>query len=314
MKRPESSAGMDPFYQPPVEMLYRPAAVLNMRPKTRGNYIQRRNIVYAEAHGTGLVMDVFRPANQDSGYAVVDVIGSGWYADRIILNQHIGLGVIDAFCDRGITVFAVSPGSVSLFTGFQMVHHVHAALRHIKHQAQDYDIDPHRIGIMGASAGGHLASLVALSPQPGRPNAHDPLRHWTTEVAAAAVLFPPTDLVDYGRTRFDRFQIEGLDPGRLLFHDGATGKTDAEIIEKLTALSPARVQVVNPPPFLIIHGKADPVVPWQQAEKLAASLRNAGGEINLCYHETGGHVWPEIGHEIGDMALWLEEQLSVHTS
>ena len=195
---------MDPSQAFPVELLYRPAALMTMRPKTRGNYTQRTDIVYAEAYGTGLVMDVFHPVSKASGYGVVDVIGSGWFADRIALNEHIGLGVIDALCDHGLTVFAVSPGSVTLFTGLQMVRHVHAALRHIKQGAEGYGINPHRIGILGASAGGHLAALAALTPQPGRRAAHAPLHRWSTTVAAAAVLFPPTDLVDYGCIRFDQ--------------------------------------------------------------------------------------------------------------
>ncbi len=300
---------MNLSHEPAVEMLYRPAAFLRMRPRTRGNYKHCHDVVYAEAHGIGLIMDVFYPKDTMTGYGVVDVIGSGWHSDRVVLIEHIGLGVIDALCDRGLTVFAVSPGSVTLFTGLQMVRHIHAAIRHIKNRAETYHIDPHCLGIMGASAGGHLAALAALAPQQGHPAAHDPLRRWTTNIVAAGVFFPPTDLLEYGGQRFDRFQIEGFDPGRLLFHDGLADKTDDDIRARLTALSPARIRVHTPPPFMIVQGKADPIVPWEQAEKLAASLRAAGGSATLVYKETGGHVWPDISQEIGDMAQWFLEML-----
>jgi len=65
----------------------------------------------------------------------------------------------------------------------------------------------------------------------------------------------------------------------------------------------------SPPPFLIIQGKVDPIVPWQQAEKLALSLRHAGGEVTLRYNETGGHLWPEIGREVDAAAAWIAETL-----
>ena len=289
----------------PVELLYRPAAILRMRPRTRGNYTHRCNIVYAEAHGVGLVMDVFQPLGKPSGQAVLDVISSGWHSDRVVLNEHIGLGLIDALCERGVTVFAVSPGSLALFTGPDMVRHVHAAIRHIKNDAGAYNILPESIGLLGVSAGGHLAALAALAPRKGRPSAHDPLRRWNTDIAAAAVFFPPTDLIDYGGMRFDRFRIEEIELASLLFHGGTVGKTEDEIVQRLTELSPARMPLQTPPPFMIIQGKTDPIVPWRQAEKLALSLRHSGGEVNLLYNETGGHLWPEIAREVDAAAAWL---------
>lgn len=297
-----------PFH--PVELLYRPAAILRIRPRTRGNYTHQCNIVYAEAHGVGLVMDVFQPLGNASGLAVIDVISSGWQTDRVILNEHIGLGLIDALCEKGITVFAVQPGAVTLFTGAEMVRHLHAAIRHIKNGAKRYAVQPDRVGILGVSAGGHLAALAALTPRKGRAQAHDPLRRWNTDVAAAAVFFPPSDLVDYGGARFDQFQIEDVDPAALLFHGGKAGRAETEILEKLTELSPARIPVSTPPAFMIVQGKADPIVPWEQAEKLAQSLRRAGGEVNLLYNETGGHLWPDIGREIEAAAAWIDGVLS----
>ena len=298
------------FY--PVEMLHRPAAYLRMRPRTRGNYTRLFNEVYAEAHGVGLVTDVFHPEGPAAGLAVIDVVSGGWHADRVSLNEHLGLGVIDALCDRGLTVFAVSPGSIDLFTGSEMTHHVQAAIRNVKSNADRYGIDPRHVGLMGVSAGGHLASLAALTPKKGRSAAHDPLRRWSTEVACAAVFFPPTDLLDYHGMRFDRFRLEGLDPGRLLFREGVSGHSDAEIVEKLTALSPARIAMHEPPPFIIVQGRQDPIVPWEQAEKLAEALRRAGGTVNLVYHETGGHLWPDIQGEIETAAAWLAGTLTAH--
>lgn len=301
---------MEPVHTRPVELLYQPAAPLRIRPKTCGNYRHRPDIVYAEAHGVGLIMDVFEPTEKAAGFGVIDVISGGWHSDRTLLNEHVGLGLIDALCEQGLTVFAVSPGSLPLFTGREMVQHIHAAIRHIKFRANEYGISSNAIGILGASAGGHLAALTALHPQHARRNRHDPLLRLDTRIQAAALFFAPTDLLDFGGARFDRFQLEGLKTHALLFHEGLKGKSDAEIINRLGELSPARIPIEEtPPPFLIMHGKADRVVPWQQSEKLAQALQEAGGQVEMHYKEGGGHVWPDIEGEMQKAARWMKNQL-----
>ena len=292
-----------------VELLYHPAASLRLRPHTKNNYQHFKNIVYAEAHGTGLVMDIFQPVSSASGTCVVDVISGGWHADRTLLNEHIGFGLVDALCEQGITVFAVSPGSLPLFTGKEMVNHIHAAIRHIKGYAACYDVSPDTLGIMGVSAGGHLAALAALTPQHAASYARDPWQHHDSRIKAAALFFPPADLLDYGGVPITEFAIEGLDLARLLFRGDIRKKSQPEIAECLTALSPARITPVYPPPFLIVQGKKDMVVPWEQAEKLAKTLRDAGGETSLVYNDTGGHLWPGIEKEIAMAADWIKKKL-----
>ena len=292
-----------------VELLYHPAASLRLRPHTKNNYHHFKSIVYAEAHGIGLVMDVFQPVSSASGIGVVDVVSGGWHADRTMLNEHIGFGLIDTLCDRGLTVFAVSPGSLPLFTGLEMATHVRAAIRHIKGYAGHYEISPDNLGIMGVSAGGHLAALAAFSPQQPAPYGRDSWQRHSSRVEAAALFFPPTDLMDYGGVPITQFNLEGLDLSRLLFHDGISGHSQSEITERLMELSPARSTPSQPPPFFIVQGKQDMIVPWGQAEKLAMTVRNAGGEASLIYNETGGHLWPGIETEIGMAADWIAKIL-----
>ena len=300
----------DPYRFQTLELLYQPAATLRVRPHTRNNYRHIRNVVYAEAHGVGLIMDVFQPISGARNLGVADIISGGWHSDRTLLNEHIGFGLIDALCERGITVFAVSPGSLPLFTGLEMMHHVHVAIRHIKAHADVYAVDPNRLGIMGVSAGGHLAALATLNPVVPRPHTRpEPWQQQDTSVKAAALFFPPSDLLDYSGASILRFQLEGLNLTRLLYRDGIVGRSDKEIEQRLEALSPARMTPHAPPPHMIVQGKQDYVVPWQQAEKLAATLRHAGGEVQVLYKEDGGHVWPGINKEVDTAAQWLLETL-----
>lgn len=301
---------MDSNYFQPREVLYQSASALHTRPRTRNNYRHVHNIVYAEAHGVGLIMDVFRPLSRATQSGVIDVVSGGWHSGRAMLTEHIGLGLIDALCDRGMTVFAVSPGSLPLFTGFEMVNHVYAAIRHIKANADDYDIAPDRLGIAGVSAGGHLAALAALKPQEAHARPRAPWQYHGTHVKAVALFFPPTDLLDYGGIPITRFCLEGLDLTRLVFHDGMTHRSETEIAEQLAALSPARLSPKDPPPFILVQGKKDLVVPWRQAEKLAAALRRAGGEAAVLLKDEGGHLWPEIHREVEHVSRWLLENIN----
>ena len=294
----------------PVAQLYRPASTLRIQPRTDGNYRQQCNVVYAEAHGFGLVMDVFSPESAGNGLGIVDVVSGAWFSDRVVLNAHIGLGLCDVLCARGYTVFAVAPGSVTKFTGRDMLRHVHEAIRNIKVNAPQYGIDPGRLGLTGASAGGHLAALAALHPKPGRPAANDPFRRQASNVHAVALLFPPTDLVEFGGQASHHLELEGLRVDGLLFEDGLENHSSEEIHERLTELSPARQVRPVPPPFMLLHGDADPAVPLRQSELLAEAIRAAGGEARLLVKPGGGHPWPGIRAEIEMMADWLDARLN----
>jgi acetyl esterase/lipase len=293
----------------PVAQLYRPAASLRIRPRSAGNYVQHCNQVYAEAHGLGLLMDVFAPECAGNGLGIVDVVSGGWYADRIQLNQHIGLGVYDVFCARGYTVFAVSPGSITKFTGFDMVRHVHEAIRHIKAKSTEFGIDANRLGLTGASAGGHIAALVALDPKPGHPESRDAYRRPDSSVRAVGLFFPPTDLLDYGGKLFDFIEAEGAHRHRLIQDDGPTLLDEATIRERLIALSPARQVKHLPPPFLLMHGTDDAIVPLSQSQKLVAAIQSVGGSATLLVKEGGGHPWPDIRDDIARLADWFDATL-----
>ncbi len=126
-------------------------------------YQQQKNVVYGESHGVGLVMDVFTPTRPANGLAIVDVISGAWFSNRGKIGDHRKARVFRIFCGKGYTVFAVRPGSVSKFTAAEMLEHLRRGSRFVKAHADEFQIDPDRLGLMGASAGGHLACLAAVT-------------------------------------------------------------------------------------------------------------------------------------------------------
>lgn len=296
----------------PVEQMDRPRGALRVRPRSSGNYRQHCNVVYAETHGLGLVMDVFVPAQSPNGYGIVDVISGAWHSDRARLNEHIGLGAIDAFCGEGFTVFAAAPGSASLFSAAQMVDHIHGAIRYVKNHAPAWSVDPARLGLCGVSAGGHVAALAALDPQPGDGRARLPWYKHDTSIAAAGLFFPPADLVNYWSGLFDFRRESDLSLARMLFAEGIGDQTDAEIAEAARAISPLHQIRGGHPPFLLAHATGDNIVPYGQSKRFVEALTTAGVDATLLTHDGDGHPWRGVDRECARMATWFLEKLNLH--
>lgn len=294
----------------PVQQLYIPDNVPRFRPRTRGNYDQQVNHIYAEAFGFCLSMDIFFPKQIHNNRAIVDVVSGAWHADRIRLNEHIGLGLIDSLCERGYTVFAVSPGSVVKFTAAEMVTHIHAAIRHIKANSDQFGILPRPLGLAGASAGGHLAALAAMSATSDNPAIRNPYKRCATSVEALGLFFPPTDFTDYGGKPFNFKRSVSLPVETLLFHDGVDNHTPDEVYKQSARLSPARIKVPeNTPPVYLLHATEDEVVPFQQSEIYAAHLRKAGISVDFTPHHGKGHPWPRIRNDIEQLTDWFDMHL-----
>jgi acetyl esterase/lipase len=267
------------------------------------SYHQKIDVIYGEVHGTGLLMDVFVPKAKTNGLAVIDVVSGAFFSDRGKIREHIMGRIFQIFCARGYTVFAVRPGSRTRYTGFEMAANVKTSIRYVKQHAADYHIDPERIGITGASAGGHLATLVSVTPDEAKSEATSAMR-FGTQVKAAAVFFPPTDFMDWDGKPANLEII-----GDLLFSGGTKNHSEEILKEKAEQLSPARQVKGTPVPFLIIHGDADPIVPLQQSQKMVEVLKKAGGSAELIIKKGGGHPWMTIFEEVKLMADWFDQHL-----
>lgn len=276
-------------------------------------FTQHENIVYAEADGVGVLMDVFTPKANANGLGIVSVVSGAWYSDRGKIHAYEKAKVFQILCGKGYTVFAVRPGSITKFSAPEMLARINDGIRWVKSHAAEYKIDPNRLGLMGASAGGHLACLAAVTAPAADANSSGGADGGpNTSVKAVAAFFPPTDFLDYDGKAVNVHENAGWGQiaRKLAFTDGLNNESDAQIKEKLTQISPARLVTPHTPPFLLVHGDADPLVPLQQSERLLAALKNAGVPAELIIKKGGGHPWPTLPEEIQIMANWFDKQLA----
>ncbi len=275
-------------------------------------YVQKQDVVFGESHGTGLLMDVFEPTTKNNGLAIIDVASGSWYSDRGKIRDHTLAQVYSILCERGYVVFAVRPGSKTRYTALEMDQHLKLAIRHVKSNADAYKIDGNKLGLTGASAGGHLATLAALTPEPSEPRANNKNARFDSTVAAVAVFFPPTDFVDWreGKMLDSKVLSPLLAVGTTSTDQGSlAGKSQAELQEMARAISP--VHRVGKPalPFLLIHGDADQVVPLSHSQKLVKAIQDADGSAELIVKQGGGHPWLTLPVEVALMADWFDKKL-----
>ncbi len=288
--------------------------LLAVAPATAADaYTQQEDVIFAQEHGIALAMDIFRPTGAANGLALVDIASGAWHSDRGKINDHKQAQMYDIFCGRGYTVFAVRPGSITRFSAPEMVDHVKQGIRWVKLHAAEYGIDPLRLGLAGASAGGHLTCLTAATADDGQSDAKDPAARFDSRVMACVAFFPPTDFLSWGKTPFDPDKAEGRVAsllGPLMFPLGLHGQSREEMLAQLEKISPARLVTSQMPPLLLIHGDADFVVPLQQSEVMLAAMQKAGIACELIVKKGGGHPWPTIHEEVRVAADWFDRQLT----
>jgi len=169
-----------------------------------------------------------------------------------------------------------------------MIEDVRCAVRSLKANAAQYAIDPDRIALLGVSAGGHLASLLALgedsSQWPAETGYAQSYQDQSTRVKAVISLCAPVDLLQ-------RFPGDTIITARQVF--GAVERDDPILREA----SPVSHVSPEAPPFLILHGEADEVVPIQQSKALHELLLADGVESTLVVVQNADHQFESVNGE-----------------
>jgi acetyl esterase/lipase len=278
----------------------------------------KEDVVYGHKFGTALTMDVLTPRKGGNGAGIVFVVSGGWFSNRDMYHS-IYLPFTHHLVKRGYTVFAVFHACQHKFTIAEAVGDINRAVRFVRYHARDFGIDPDRLGITGASAGGHLSLMQGTAGDRGDPKAKDVVDRTSSRVQAVACLFPPTDFLNYGGKGKYAFAEDGtLATHRTAadFHeyDAKTKRweritDEKKVLEQARKISPLLQITAETPPTLIIHGDADKGVPIQQSEVFIARLKELGIPAELVVKKGAGHGWPGIEKEGAPLADWFDKYL-----
>lgn len=266
-----------------------------------------RNIVFHQAGGVRLRLDVYRPRVRPAACPVVlHVHGGAWMVGS---KDDQGKPLAYRLAAHGWVVVSANYRLSPRFTWPDHIVDVKAALKWIREHGAEYGADPEFIAITGGSAGGHLSALAALTPndpafQPGFEGAD-------TTVQACVPFYGVYDFTDR----------KGIWRGSLLrrmLERAVVKKRYSEAPEVFEEASPMSRVHEGAPPFFVIHGTRDTLVPVREARLFVELLRERS-RAPVAYAELPGaqhafEVFPSrrTGHVLAGVERFLVWALSRH--
>jgi acetyl esterase/lipase len=288
---------------------------LSVSAEDQPTFTRDKDIIYGRKFGMALTLDVFKPTKNANGLGIIFVVSGGWVSSEKAINAVF----IEPYLKRGYTVFAVLHGSQPKFTVPEIIEDMHRAVRWIRFNAKNYAIDPDKLGISGGSAGGHLALMMAAGGKDGDPKAADPVDRGSSRVKAAAVFFPATDFLNFGKPGNEKLAKSFQPPFTAAtdYHEFNKEKalylpvTDVEKQREIArAISPITYVSDKTAACLLIHGDADKLVPIQQSEVFVAKLKEVKVPGKLIVREGAAHGWLTILADVELLADWFDEHLA----
>jgi acetyl esterase/lipase len=245
-----------------------------------------RNITYATHEDRDLQLDFYLPNTYDKPLPIVIWIhGGGW------VGGERSPCPIARLATRG---YAVASVSYRLSQGKKTevfpaaLHDCKAAVRWLRVNAWRFGCDPDRIGVWGASAGGHIAALVGSVQDDAELEGSVGITTVSSRVQAVCLLFPATDLVNLEEEHDDHWQINLV--ASALLHGKPSDKP-----ELARAASPITHVSKDDAPFCFIHGTADAIIPYTQSERMHKALIACGVDSTLVLIEGMPHGNATLG-------------------
>jgi acetyl esterase/lipase len=161
------------------------------------------------------------------------------------------------------------------------------AVRMVRARAAQWGVDPSRIGILGFSAGGHLASTAGTHFDGGDPDAKDPVERVSCRPDFMVLVYPVISLAESYAHAGSRRNLLGDNP-------------DRELVEHLS--NEKQVTARTPPTFLI-HTNEDRGVPAENSIYFCLALRKAGVPVEMHIYEKGPHGFG-LGSQLAGTSSW----------
>lgn len=239
----------------------------------------------------------FLPSNGTSSGSAIIICPGGGYGG---LANHEGQDYALFLNQHGITAFVLKYrlGSHG-YRHPRMLEDAQRAIRIVRARAEEWKIDPQRVGIMGSSAGGHLASTALTHFDEGKPGAEDPNERQSCRPDLGILCYP---VITMGPNTHQGSK------NNLLGKDAP-----ADLVE---LLSNEKHVTDKTPPCFIWHTEEDKGVKVENSLEFAAALRKHGVPFDLHVYQKGRHgiglndkaPFAHVHPWANDLIFWLKEQ------
>jgi acetyl esterase/lipase len=233
---------------------------------------------------------VFLPENADPNRPACIICPGGGYG--ILAIDKEGDDVARMLCQHGMAAFVLvyrlpdgSPQSPDADP--PPIADVHRAIRMVREGAKKWNIDPARIGIMGFSAGGHLASIATTHFDSGNLTNADPVEHASSRPDFSILIYPVISMHDPVAHTGSRHNLLGKTP----------------TTQQLDYFSADQNITKQTPPMFLVHAEDDKAVPIQNSLRMVEAASKAGVPCELVLLKTGGHGFG-MGVNGGEATEW----------
>jgi acetyl esterase/lipase len=225
------------------------------------------------------MLDLYIPETDKKVPLIIWIHGGAWLAgnkDMGVPVDYLNDGYAVASVNYRLSQHAIFPAQIQ---------DCKAAVRRLRSLAEKLNIDPNRFGAWGPSAGGHLVAMLGTAGDVNEFEVGENLEY-SSKVQAVVDYFGPTDFLQMDDHRIPSGMIhsEPNSPESRLI--GAFVKDNKE---KVAKANPITYVTKDDPPFLIVHGDSDPLVPHHQSELLEEALKKAGVPVTLYTVKGGDH-------------------------
>ena len=251
-------------------------------PKIPESVTVHRDIAYVTDGHERQKLDLYVPADTSENLPlIIWVHGGAWLGGNKTHYrpmEYLSAGYAGASINYRLSQHAVFPAQIE---------DVKAAIRWLRANAETYRLDPNRFAAWGSSAGGHLVAMLGTAGDVAEFEVGENLEV-SSKVQAVVDYFGPTDFLQMDAHRLP----DGL------VHD-APDSPESKLVGGPIQAHKDRVAKANPityvskdnPPFLIIHGDRDKLVPFHQSVLLKDALEKAGVPVTFYRVKGGGHGW-----------------------
>jgi acetyl esterase/lipase len=236
-----------------------------------------RDVEYGTGGGRPLKMHILRPklTPREVMPVVVWIHGGGWQGG----NKESGIRLLAPFAERGYFCASAEYRLSGEAKFPAQIEDCKCAIRFLRAKAKPFHLDPDRIGVWGASAGGHLVALLGTSAYVKELEGKGGWPEYSSRVQAVCDFCGPSDLaVLAGNSKNANSPIAKL-----------LGGPPADQKEKAVLANPITHLTKDAPPFLIVHGDMDKTVPLAQSELLRDALKKSGVPVTLHVAVGQGH-------------------------